>query len=130
MRRNWFQESCSHIVSKKSVLIWDISILKSKNEKAVIASFKIEWKFFVPTPLDGGRNYILNWDFFVHTILADRYIHRRELWVLSLKNPSSLAYWITKIFWISFSRAIYQSLIFCEHTGWFALFLFTFPEVL
>ena len=36
----------------------------------------------VPTPLvggGGGRNYILKWVFLVQSILADRYIHRREM---------------------------------------------------
>ena len=30
-------------------------------------------------PTCGGRNYILKWVFFVQKILADRYIHRREM---------------------------------------------------
>ena len=35
--------------------------------------------FIVPTPLEGGGNYILKWVFFVQSILTDRYIHSREL---------------------------------------------------
>ena len=56
----------------------------------------------VPTPLlvGGGRNYILNRFFFVQSILADRYIHRRELRLVSLESPSSLEYRIKKIFLI------------------------------
>ena len=54
---------------------------------------------FVPTPLEGGggRNYILNWVFF-QSILADRYIHRRELRMVSLESLSSVEYGIQKIF--------------------------------
>ena len=33
-----------------------------------------------------GRNYILNWVYFLLTILTDRYIHRRELWKVSFKS--------------------------------------------
>ena len=51
----------------------------------------------VPTPLVGGRNYILEWVFFVQSILADGYIHRRELWVVSLKSSSSVEFEIKKI---------------------------------
>ena len=46
----------------------------------------------------GGRNYILNWFFFIQTILADRYNHRRELCVVSLESPSSGEYEIKNIF--------------------------------
>ena len=34
--------------------------------------------------------------FFVQTILADRYNHRRELWVVSLESLSSVEYGIKK----------------------------------
>ena len=62
--------------------------------------------FFVPTPLEGGggggggRNYILKWFFFVQSILADRYIHHRELRLVSLESLSSVEYGIKKIFLI------------------------------
>ena len=52
----------------------------------------------VPTPLEGGGggggggDYILKWVFFVQSILADRYIHLRELRLVSLE------YGIKKIF--------------------------------
>ena len=45
-----------------------------------------------------GRNYILKWVFFVQTILADRYIHCREMWVVSIKISSSVEFEIKKIF--------------------------------
>ena len=51
----------------------------------------------VPTLLM-GRNYILKWVFFVQTIFADRYIHRRELRLVSLESWSSVEYGIKKIF--------------------------------
>ena len=56
--------------------------------------------FFVPTPLEGGRNYILKWVFFVQSILSDRYIHRRELRLVSTESLSSVEYRIRKIFLI------------------------------
>ena len=46
---------------------------------------------------EGGTIYSTG-IFFVQSILADRYIHRRELWVVSLKNPSRVEYGIKKIF--------------------------------
>ena len=52
---------------------------------------------FVPTPLVGGRTIYSN-VFFVQTILADRYIHRREILVVSLKSSSSVEIEIKKIF--------------------------------
>ena len=57
-----------------------------------------ELKIIVPTPIEGGRNYILNWVFFDQSILADRYIHRRELRLVSLENLSSVEYGIKKMF--------------------------------
>ena len=56
-------------------------------------------KVLVPTPLEGeGGNYILNWVSFVQSILADRYIHRRELRLVSLESLSSVEYGIKKVF--------------------------------
>ena len=40
---------------------------------------------------------------FVQTILADRYNHRRELWVVSLESPSSVEYGTKKIFLVPYS---------------------------
>ena len=48
----------------------------------------------------GLRNYILNLVFFVQTIFADRYNHRRELWAVSFESPSSVEYGIKNIFFI------------------------------
>ena len=59
-------------------------------------------KNYCSDPTCGGRNYILKW-FFVQTILAERYINRREMWVVSLKSSFSVNFGIKEIlFWISF----------------------------
>ena len=54
---------------------------------------------FVPIHFS-GRGTIYSNGFFVQTILADRYIHRRELWVVALESPSSGEYEIEKSFFI------------------------------
>ena len=67
--------------------------------------FRLE--LFVPTPLEGGRNFIVKWVFFVQSILADRYIHCREMRLVSLESLSSVEYGIKKIFLIfAFDREI------------------------
>ena len=66
-------------------------------------------------PSWGGRNYILNWFFFVQSILADRYIHRRELRLVSLESSSSVEYGIKKIFLFSFLTGRYRGLNFREN---------------
>ena len=43
-------------------------------------------------PTCGGKNYILKWNFFGETILADRYIHRIEMLVVSIKSSSSVEF--------------------------------------
>ena len=69
--------------------------------------------FIVPTPLDGGRNYILKSVFCVQTILADRYIHRRELRLVSLESLSSEEIGIN-FFLFSFFTGSYRGLNFGE----------------
>ena len=68
--------------------------------------------FVVLTPLEGGGTIYSN-GFFVQTILTDRYIHRTELWVVSINNPSSVEYG-NKFFWISYFTGSYRGLKFCE----------------
>ena len=63
-----------------------------RNEK------KLDRKLIVPTPLEGGGTIYSNGFFFVQSILADRYIHRRELRLVSLESLSSVEYGIKKIF--------------------------------
>ena len=54
--------------------------------------------FFVPTPLVGVGEIDNQIGFFVQSRLADRYIHRREMLVVSLKNTSSVELEIKKTF--------------------------------
>ena len=56
--------------------------------------------FIVPTPLEGGGTIYSNWVFFVQSILADRYIHRREFRLVSLESLSSVEYVIKNFFLI------------------------------
>ena len=53
--------------------------------------------FIVPTHFSGGGT-IYSHGFFVKTILAVRYKHRRELRAVSLKSQSSVEYGVKKIF--------------------------------
>ena len=52
----------------------------------------------VPTPLEGGGTIYSNGFFFVQSIFADQYIHRRELRLVLLENSSSAEYGIKMIF--------------------------------
>ena len=64
--------------------------------------------------------------FFVQSILAARYIHRREMWVVSLKNSSSLEFEIDKIFVnFAFFEELPRIEILCEHVV-FGMTSFTF----
>ena len=56
--------------------------------------------FFVPTLLRGEELYTQLGFFFVPWIFAARYIHRRELRLVSLESSSSVEYGIKKIFLI------------------------------
>ena len=73
-----------------------------------------------------GRNYILKWVFFVQTILADRYIHRREMLVVSLKNSSSVELEIKKVFlnFVFFFEELSSFKVLCENVI-FGMILFT-----
>ena len=51
-------------------------------------------------PFLRGEELYTQMVFFVQTILADRYIHRREMWVASLKSWSSVEFKIKKMFLI------------------------------
>ena len=78
----------------------------------------------------GGRNYILKWFFFVQTIFAHRYIHRRELRLVSLESSSSVEYAIKKILLYSFFTGSYLGLNFWETWSEFRCFYSHFPEFL
>ena len=82
-------------------------------------------------PSWGGRNYILKWVFFVQSILADRYIHRRELRLVSLESLSSVEYGIKKIFfWLLFFTGRYRGLNFRENSASSVDFFHLFSEFL
>ena len=53
---------------------------------------------FLFRPLLRGEELYTQMVFFVQSILADRYIHRRELRLVSLESSSSVKYGIKKIF--------------------------------
>ena len=71
--------------------------------------------FFVPTHFSGGGTIYSNGFFLVQSNLADRYNHRREFWVVSLKCPSSVEYGIKKIFSFFVFKGSYRGLKFCEY---------------
>ena len=58
---------------------------------------------------------MLNWVFFVQSILADRYIHRRELRLVSLESLSAVEYGNKKIFSFLFLTGRYRGLKFREN---------------
>ena len=61
-------------------------------------------------------NYILKWNFFVRTILADRFIHRTEMRVVSLKSLSSVEFKTKKIFLnFVFFEDLSRIEVLCEH---------------
>ena len=67
--------------------------------------FQLEEKvcaIFVPTPLEGGGELYTQPGFFVQSVLADRYINRRELRLVSLESLSSVEYENKKILLIFF----------------------------
>ena len=59
---------------------------------------------FDTTPLEGGTIYSNG--FFVQTIFADRYDHRRELRLVSLESWSRIEYGIKKIFYFRFLQGV------------------------
>ena len=56
---------------------------------------------------EGGTIY--SYGFFVQSNLADRYIHRKEMWVISLKSSSSIEFEIKMFF---FPNSSYRGLNF------------------
>ena len=64
----------------------------------------------------GGEELYTQMGFFVQTILADRYNHRREVWVVSLKSWSSVEFKMKKIFWMFVPFEELSSIeVLCEH---------------
>ena len=86
----------------------DIRFIFSHNEQKFQTDLII-----VPTLLEGGGTIYSNGFFFVQSILADRYIHRRELRLVSLESLSSVEYGIKKRFFLfSFLTGRYRGLNF------------------
>ena len=95
-----------------------------------LMSLLIFSKFIVPTPLEGKRTIYSNGSFFGQSILADRYIHRRELRLVSLESLSSLEYGIKKVFLIFLFTGSYRGLNY-EKIVWFPVRFYShFPEFL
>ena len=64
----------------------------------IIANWTIIKHFNCSDPLEGGGTIYSTGFFFVPWIFAARYIHRRELRMVSLESSSSVEYGIKKIF--------------------------------
>ena len=76
-----------------------------------------------------GEELSTQMGFFVQTILADRYIHRRKMRVVSLKSSSSVELEIKKIFLnLVFSEELSRFKVLCEHRK-FGMILFTFSLI-
>ena len=68
--------------------------------------------------------------FFVQSILADRYIHNRELRIVSLKTASSIEYGIKRIFFIFvLYRESLRFKVLRIVIGILLFFFFTFPFI-
>ena len=79
----------------------------------------------VPTPLVVEGTIYSN-GFFVQTFSADRYIHRREMRVISLESSSSVEFGIKKFFLnFLFFEELLRFNVLCEHVM-FGIILFTF----
>ena len=86
-------------------------------------------EFVVPTPLVREGTIYSNGFFFVQSILADRYIHRREIWVVSLKSSFSLEFEIKKIFLnFVFFEGLLRIEVLSEHVI-FGMISFTFSVI-
>ena len=73
----------------------------------------------------GGEELYNQMGFFVQTVLADRYFHRREMWVVSLKSSHRVEFETKKdFFYFRFFEELSRIEILCEH-GIFSMILFT-----
>ena len=90
---------------------------------------KINLSLMVPTHMWGEELYTQMGFFFVPTILADRYIHRRELRLVSLESSSSVEYRIKKIFLIFVFYGELSRFKLLRKLELIPLFLFTFSVI-
>ena len=81
------------------------------------------WYNFCSDPSWGGEELYTRMGFFVQSILADRYIHPRELRLVSLESLSSVEYGNKKIFLIF---VFYRELSRFEKTELIPFILFIF----
>ena len=88
----------TNIVLRGTKLNGNAIFIENVTEMASLQDF-CEYLFRPLLRGGGGGNYILKWVFLL-SILADRYIHRRELRLVSLKSLSSVEYGIKTIFFI------------------------------
>ena len=86
--------------------------------------------FIVPTPPEGEELYTQLVFFFVQSIFADRYIHRRELRLVSLESSSSVEYGIKKIFLIFVFYRELSRFKLLKKWSEFTLFYSHFPKFL
>ena len=95
------------------------------------ASENIQNKIIVPTHFVEGseQTAIYSSGFFVQSVLADRYIHRRELRLVSLEGLSSAEYGIKKIILIFVFHRVLSRFKFWENRVNSGEILITFSEI-
>ena len=76
-----YQLCCFRVESSAEYQIFYIAKNREKRKELIALYFETIFvkDIFLFHPTCGGRNYTLKWIFFVQSILADRYIHRREM---------------------------------------------------
>ena len=79
------------------------------NRLSIMIDFGMGSSFIVPTPLVGGGTICSNGVFFVQTILADRCIHRREMWVISIKSSPRVKFEINNFFNFVFLEELFKN---------------------
>ena len=67
-------------------------IMNTRKEQTIQLVFCTACIFIVPSPFVGEELYTQMGFFIVQSILADRYIHRREMWVVSLESWSRVEF--------------------------------------
>ena len=99
----WLALNLSHLVLCDSVKSRQFNLNKLKEQlkwRSKQKSTRLNHKkeFLLRPPLCGEGGTLYSNGFFVQTILADRYIHRRELWVKALESTYILEYRNATIF--------------------------------
>ena len=125
MRWYWLVTLLVPVLLHWSLSHQDAYILKRNASVLSLHSGSMFQSIYCSAQIVGGGNIYSNGFFFVQTIFADRYIHCREIILVSLKSSSSVELEI-QIFlnFVFFSRS-YRGLKFCVNTI-FGMILFTF----